>query len=240
MNFGRHISIQIYTLTHCNSPSPTIRYRLRSLNNINNCKTTRPMTKCTSGGHSIALKKRLNRFLDIVKIQKTKHQIQCIHPTISNNCGQVKKKNNFVQNSKWKVGLILTVFGVVLFSVCFGNNAIRCVHSIQIFSVLVDWLDSFGCWLFAALIWFLGYSPYEPGYDYGMSYDGGGGGASSGHSSSSGKEMTLKKVYELALTAIAYLAFGIFVLQVIMCITTVCASKQSAIEKKFDFSLCLH
>lgn len=33
--------------------------------------------------------------------------------------------------------------------------------------------------------------------------------------------MTLKKVYELALTAIAYLAFGIFVLQVIMCITAV-------------------
>lgn len=49
-----------------------------------------------------------------------------------------------------------------------------------------------------------------------MSYDSGGGG------SGSGKEMTLKKVYELALTAIAYLAFGIFILQVIMCITTVC------------------
>lgn len=55
--------------------------------------------------------------------------------------------------------------------------------------------------------------PYDSGYEnYGMSYDQGG----------SGKEMTLKKVYELALTAIAYLAFGIFVLQVIMCITTVC------------------
>lgn len=52
-----------------------------------------------------------------------------------------------------------------------------------------------------------------------MSYDHGGGHSSSG---GSGKEMTLKKVYELALTAIAYLAFGIFVLQVIMCITTVC------------------
>lgn len=52
------------------------------------------------------------------------------------------------------------------------------------------------------------------GYDYGMSYESSGGG--------SGKEMTLKKVYELALTAIAYLAFGIFILQVIMCITTVC------------------
>lgn len=37
----------------------------------------------------------------------------------------------------------------------------------------------------------------------------------------SGKEMTLKKVYELALTAIAFLSFGIFVLQVIMCITAV-------------------
>lgn len=37
----------------------------------------------------------------------------------------------------------------------------------------------------------------------------------------SGKEMTLKKVYELALTAIAFLSFGIFVMQVIMCITAV-------------------
>lgn len=55
-----------------------------------------------------------------------------------------------------------------------------------------------------------------------MSYDGGGGGAHGSNGGSSGKEMTLKKVYELALTAIAYLAFGIFVLQVIMCITTVC------------------
>lgn len=59
---------------------------------------------------------------------------------------------------------------------------------------------------------------YNLGYDYGMSYDSGGGGGGGGF----GKEMTLKKVYELALTAIAYLAFGIFVLQVIMCITTVC------------------
>lgn len=60
---------------------------------------------------------------------------------------------------------------------------------------------------------------YETGWQpesYGMSYDSGGG---------SGKEMTLKKVYELALTAIAYLAFGIFVLQVIMCITTVWSSE---------------
>lgn len=52
---------------------------------------------------------------------------------------------------------------------------------------------------------------YDTGYDYGMTYDSGG----------SSKEMTLKKVYELALTAIAFLSFGIFVLQVIMCITTV-------------------
>lgn len=62
---------------------------------------------------------------------------------------------------------------------------------------------------------------YETGWQpesYGMSYDSGGSGGSS-------KEMTLKKVYELALTAIAYLAFGIFVLQVIMCITTVCTSE---------------
>lgn len=61
------------------------------------------------------------------------------------------------------------------------------------------------------------YIGYETGWQpetYGMSYDSGGG---------SSKEMTLKKVYELALTAIAYLAFGIFVLQVIMCITTVCS-----------------
>lgn len=57
----------------------------------------------------------------------------------------------------------------------------------------------------------IGYTPYESGDDYGISYESGG----------SGKEMTLKKVYELALTAIAYLAFGIFILQVIMCITTV-------------------
>lgn len=53
-------------------------------------------------------------------------------------------------------------------------------------------------------------SPYDSNYDsYSVSEHG------------SGKEMTLKKVYELALTAIAYLAFGIFILQVIMCITTV-------------------
>lgn len=57
-------------------------------------------------------------------------------------------------------------------------------------------------------------SSWQPeSYGSGMSYESGGG---------SSKEMTLKKVYELALTAIAYLAFGIFVLQVIMCITTVC------------------
>ncbi|XP_031631439.1 uncharacterized protein LOC116345865 [Contarinia nasturtii] len=56
------------------------------------------------------------------------------------------------------------------------------------------------------------------GDDYGVSYDSSGG---------SSKEMTLKKVYELALTAIAYLAFGIFVLQVIMCITTVKAQTGS-------------
>lgn len=62
---------------------------------------------------------------------------------------------------------------------------------------------------------FIYYAGYDIGGDdtYGVSYDSGGG---------SSKEMTLKKVYELALTAIAYLAFGIFVLQVIMCITTVC------------------
>lgn len=55
-----------------------------------------------------------------------------------------------------------------------------------------------------------GYSSYDSNYDsYGVSDD------------RTGKEMTLKKVYELALTAIAYLAFGIFVLQVIMCITAV-------------------
>lgn len=57
-----------------------------------------------------------------------------------------------------------------------------------------------------------GYSPYESGYeDYGVSYDHGSG----------GKEMTLKKIYELALIAIAYIAFGIFVLQVIICIASV-------------------
>lgn len=63
---------------------------------------------------------------------------------------------------------------------------------------------------------------YDSGYDYGMSYDSGG----------SSKEMTLKKVYELALTAIAYLAFGIFILHVIMCITTVCSMKPSQTQSK--------
>lgn len=57
----------------------------------------------------------------------------------------------------------------------------------------------------------LGYAAFDQDYEsYGISYDNG-----------SSKEMTLKKIYELALTAIAYLAFGIFVLQVIMCITAV-------------------
>lgn len=80
----------------------------------------------------------------------------------------------------------------------------------------------------------LGYSPYESGYEYGMTYDNGGGHGNGGNSSS-GKEMTLKKVYELALTAIAYLAFGIFVLQVIMCITTVCINtKSNCISNVFD------
>lgn len=56
------------------------------------------------------------------------------------------------------------------------------------------------------------HSPYDIGYE---NYN-----VSDYHNGSS-KEMTLKKVYELALTAIAYLAFGVYVLQVIMCITTV-------------------
>lgn len=56
------------------------------------------------------------------------------------------------------------------------------------------------------------HTPYDAGYEnYGVIDDNNG----------SHKEMTLKKVYELALTAIAYLAFGIYILQVIMCITTV-------------------
>lgn len=76
---------------------------------------------------------------------------------------------------------------------------------------------------------------YDSGYDYGMSYDSGG----------SGKEMTLKKVYELALTAIAYLAFGIFVLHVIMCITTVrsfIANTKSIVHifELYKFLICCH
>lgn len=47
-----------------------------------------------------------------------------------------------------------------------------------------------------------------------MSEGGGGGGGSK-------KEMTLRNIYDIALTAIAYLSFGLFVLQVIMCITLV-------------------
>lgn len=54
---------------------------------------------------------------------------------------------------------------------------------------------------------------YDVGYEEwnGMS-DGGG---------SSKKEMTLRNIYDIALIAIAYLSFGLFVLQVIMCITLV-------------------
>lgn len=61
-------------------------------------------------------------------------------------------------------------------------------------------------------VW-LGYGPIEGGFEgwQGMHMD----------STGSSKEMTLKKVYELALTAIAFLSFGIFVMQVIMCITAV-------------------
>lgn len=56
------------------------------------------------------------------------------------------------------------------------------------------------------------------GYDQGWEEwngmgDGGGG--------NSKKEMTLRNIYDIALTAIAYLSFGLFVLQVIMCITLV-------------------
>lgn len=63
----------------------------------------------------------------------------------------------------------------------------------------------------------VGYFPVEHGDGYGpwnmmISHDDGGGSA---------KEMALKKVYDIALTAIAYLSFGLFVLQVIMCITMV-------------------
>lgn len=71
----------------------------------------------------------------------------------------------------------------------------------------------------------LGYGPIDGGYEgYGMSFDSGGG---------SGKEMTLKKVYELALTAIAFLSFGIFVLQVIMCITAVSIPNANRICQAF-------
>lgn len=41
---------------------------------------------------------------------------------------------------------------------------------------------------------------------------------------SSPKEMAIKNIFDIALTAIAFLSFGIFVLQVIMCITMVLAS----------------
>lgn len=38
---------------------------------------------------------------------------------------------------------------------------------------------------------------------------------------SSSKEMTLRDIFDIALTTIAFLSFGIFVLQVLMCITMV-------------------
>lgn len=47
-----------------------------------------------------------------------------------------------------------------------------------------------------------------------MNEGGGGGGGSK-------KEMTLRNIYDIALTAIAFLSFGLFALQVIMCITMV-------------------
>lgn len=59
---------------------------------------------------------------------------------------------------------------------------------------------------------FVGYDQnYE---DWGVMNEGGGGGGSK-------KEMTLRNIYDIALTAIAFLSFGLFALQVIMCITLV-------------------
>lgn len=57
-------------------------------------------------------------------------------------------------------------------------------------------------------------SGYDQGYEeWGVMNEGGGGGSK--------KEMTLRNIFDIALTAIAYLSFGLFVLQVIMCITLV-------------------
>lgn len=63
---------------------------------------------------------------------------------------------------------------------------------------------------------FVGYENFE---DWGAISEGGGGGGGSK------KEMTLRNIYDIALTAIAYLSFGLFVLQVIMCITLVTHSR---------------
>lgn len=54
---------------------------------------------------------------------------------------------------------------------------------------------------------------YEPGYaqDY---YD-------VSDEKSSSKEMTLRDIFDIALTTLAFLSFGMFLLQVLMCITMV-------------------
>lgn len=46
------------------------------------------------------------------------------------------------------------------------------------------------------------------------------------------KEMTLRNIYDIALTAIAFLSFGLFALQVIMCITLV---RRSILLMRRDF-----
>lgn len=60
----------------------------------------------------------------------------------------------------------------------------------------------------------IGYAHSGSGYDdYSVSYD-----------KSSSKEMTLRDIFDIALTTLAFLSFGMFILQVIMCITVVIAT----------------
>lgn len=62
--------------------------------------------------------------------------------------------------------------------------------------------------------------------------------AEENHGHGSKKEMTLRNIYDIALTAIAYLSFGLFILQVIMCITLVCPTSLLHIRPFYwNFSL---
>lgn len=74
---------------------------------------------------------------------------------------------------------------------------------------------------------------WDQGYEeWGVMNEGGSGGGGK-------KEMTLRNIYDIALTAIAYLSFGLFVLQVIMCITLVIRSYLLVAKQRMIFKYLL-